>query len=290
MRLLTYKLPEGYQAKYLQLGRPIADQMRLLNQYLVGLVMIGLVVLFLVGILSWWMAGRSLIPAQRSLEEQQSFIANASHELRTPLTLIRAGTELASRSLPDGEPKQLLTEVMQDVDYMNKMVEDLLLMSRLDNKRLAITLKPTSVNTLLKDIQNQAQMIADGKIVQTKLFDEDVFVLADPDRLRQVFLILLDNAIQHTPQTGRIQFSAAINRKHVAIMISDTGTGIPSDSMPHLFKRFYKVPSHTETQNRGAGLGLSLAKSLVEMQKGQIQVNSKPGVGTQFTIFMNQVT
>ncbi len=290
VRLLTYKLPEGYQTKYLQLGRPIDDQIRLLNQYLMGLIMIGLAVLFIVGILSWWMAGRSLMPAQRSLEEQQSFIANASHELRTPLTLIRAGTELASRSLPDGEPKVLLAEVMQDVDYMNKMVEDLLLMSRLDNKRLEITLKPTSVNTLLKDIQSQAKMIAGGKIVQTKLIDEDVFVLADPDRLRQVLLIMLDNAIQHTPDSGQIQLGAAISRKQVAIMISDTGSGIPQEALPQIFKRFYKVPSHIETQNRGAGLGLSLAKSLVEMQRGQIQVNSKIGIGTQFTIFLDIVT
>ena len=288
IRLLTYRLPEGYQTKYLQLGRPIDDRVRLMNQFLMGLIVISLIVLLFVGLLSWWMAGRSLVPAQRSLEEQQAFIANASHELRTPLTLIRAGTELAARSIPEGEPKQLLSDVMHDVDYMNKMVEDLLLLSRLDNKRLTIDRKPVSVNTLLNDIQNQSQMIAGGQIVQTSLLSQDRMVLADPDRLRQVLLILLDNAIQHTPQTGNIKVGAEVMKKQIALHISDSGSGISDESIPHIFERFYKAPSHTGTQNRGAGLGLSLAKSLVEMQHGQIQVKSLPGIGTRFTIVLDQ--
>jgi signal transduction histidine kinase len=288
IRLLTYRLPDGYQVRYLQLGRPIDDQIRLLNQYLMGLTGISLIILLFVGLLSWWMAGRSLGPAQRSLEEQQAFIANASHELRAPLTLIRAGTELASRSIPEGEPKRLLSDVMRDVDYMNRMVEDLLLLSRLDNKRLTIDRKPVSVNTLLNDIQNQSQMIAGGQIVHTNQLPQDRMVLADPDRLRQVLLILLDNAIQHTPEPGSIQVGAEILRKQIAIQISDSGTGIPAESIPHIFKRFYKVPSHTATQNRGAGLGLSLAKSLVELQHGHIHVESQPGVGTRFTIVLDQ--
>jgi signal transduction histidine kinase len=288
IRLLTYNLPAGYQVRFLQLGRPIDDQTRLLNQYLMGLIGISLIVLLLVGILSWWLAGNSLIPAQRSLEEQQAFIANASHELRTPLTLIRSSTEMASRSIPEGEPKQLLNDVMKDVDYMSRMVEDLLLMSRLDNKRLTINRKPVSVNMLLADIQNQAQMIAGGGIVQAKLLPQDVKVMADPDRLRQVLLILLDNAIQYTPKDGIIRLWTEISRKQVAIIFEDTGYGISADDLPHIFERFYQVVPHNEPQNRGAGLGLSLAKSLIEMQHGHIQVQSQPGVGTRFTIFLEQ--
>jgi signal transduction histidine kinase len=288
IRLLTYNLPAGYQVRFLQLGRPIDDQTRLLNQYLMGLIGISLIVLLLVGILSWWFAGNSLIPAQRSLEEQQAFIANASHELRTPLTLIRSSTEMASRSIPEGEPKQLLNDVMKDVDYMSRMVEDLLLMSRLDNKRLTINRKSVSVNMLFADIQNQAQMISGGDIVHSKLLDQDVKVMADPDRLRQVLLILLDNAIQYTPKDGIIQLGAEISRKQVAIIFEDSGYGISADDLPHIFERFYQVAPYNETKNRGAGLGLSLAKSLIEMQHGHIQVQSQPGVGTRFTILLEQ--
>ncbi len=284
IRLLTYNLPAGYQVRFLQLGRPIDDQTRLLNQYLMGLIGISLIVLLLVGILSWWLAGNSLIPAQHSLEEQQAFIANASHELRTPLTLIRSSTEMASRSIPEGETKQLLNDVMQDVDYMSRMVEDLLLMSRLDNKRLTINRIPVSIKMLFTDIQNQAQMITGGEIVQTKQLSRDVYVMADPDRLRQVLLILLDNAIQYTPKDGIIQLGAEISRKQVAIIFEDTGYGISAEDLPHIFERFYQVAPLKEIQNRGAGLGLSLAKSLIEMQHGHIQVQSQPGVGTRFTI------
>jgi signal transduction histidine kinase len=288
IRLLTYNLPAGYPVRFLQLGRPIDDQTRLLNQYLMGLIGISLFVLLLVGVLSWWLAGNSLIPAQRSLEEQQAFIANASHELRTPLTLIRSSAEMAARSVPEGEPKKLLNDVMQDVDYMSRMVEDLLLMSRLDNKRLTINRKPVSVNMLFADIQNQTQMIAGGNIVQAKLLPQDVKVLADPDRLRQVLLILLDNAIQYTPKDGEIKLGAEISRKQVSLIFEDTGFGISPEDLPHIFERFYQVAPHNEIQKRGAGLGLSLAKSLIEMQRGQIQVHSQPGVGTRFTILLEQ--
>lgn len=288
IRLLTYRLPEGYQARFLQLGRPVDDRIRLLDQYLMGLIAISLIILLFVGLLSWWMAGRSLEPAQRSLEEQQAFIANASHELRTPLTLIRASTELASRATPYGEPKQLLDEVMHDVDYMSKMVEDLLLLSRLDNKRLTIERKPVNLNSLLLDIQNQSQMISKKHNVQTLLLSQDKMVLADPDRLRQVLLILLDNAIQHTPPDGNILIGAEFYRKQIGLYVKDSGAGIPVDALPHIFERFYKTPSHIETQNRGAGLGLSLAKSLIELMHGHIQVQSQPGVGTSFTIILDQ--
>ena len=112
--------------------------------------------------------------------------------------------------------------------------------------------------------------------------------MADPDRLRQVLLILLDNAIQYTPKDGIIQLGAEISRKQVAIIFEDTGYGISAEDLPHIFERFYQVAPHNETQNRGAGLGLSLAKSLIEMQRGHIQVQSQPGVGTRFTILLEQ--
>lgn len=280
IRLLTYRVPDGYQAEYIQLGQPIDDQVRLLNQYLINLMGISVVLLLLLGLGSWWLAGRSLVTTQRSLEQQQAFVANASHELRAPLTLIRASTELANRSIQPGETKELLKDVLHDVDYMNKLVEDLLLLSRLDHQRLQIQYTSVRVDTLLEDLSRQVKIITDpmGILLETTVIP--VTILVDQDRLQQVLWILIDNAIQHTPPQGTIHLSVREAGKQAEIMVEDSGKGIPPEDLPHIFERFYKARS-SPSVSRGAGLGLSIAQNLVTAQNGTIQINSIPEIGTQ---------
>jgi signal transduction histidine kinase len=282
-RLLTYHLPDGYQADFIQIGRPIDDQTRLLNQYLTNLLAISLILLLLLGVGSWWLAGRSLIPAQKSLEQQQAFVANASHELRTPLTLIRASTELASRSTPAGETKELMGDVLQDVDYMSKLVEDLLLLSRLDNNRLVINSKPIQVKPFLDDLASQARLLSEKKGISVEVNSGEFVCLADPDRLRQVLWILVDNALQHTQSGTGIRITGQAKDNLGMIVVNDSGEGIPADDLPHIFDRFYKA-RNSRSQARGAGLGLSIARSLVEAQNGTIQIQSQHGRGTSVTV------
>ena len=283
IRLFTYQLPDGYPADFIQIGRPIDDQMRLLNQYLFSLLAISLILLILLGAGSWWLAGRSLIPTQKSLEQQQAFVANASHELRTPLTLIRASTELASRSVQPGEAKDLLGDVLQDVDYMSKLVEDLLLLSRLDNNRLVIHAKPVPVYPFLEELAKQARLLSEKKGVTIQVDRHDLVCMADPDRLRQVLWILVDNALQHTQSGASIRITGNEKENQVVISVMDSGEGISSEDLPHIFDRFYKA-SNSRSQIRGAGLGLSIAKSLVEAQSGTIQIHSQPGAGTTVSL------
>ncbi len=286
VRYLTYLLPEGYPAGFIQLGRKIDDQVRLLNEYLMNMLVIGLILLILLGLGSWWLAGRAVIPTQRSLDQQQAFIANASHELRTPLTLIRASTELATRSTPPGEAKKLMTDVLGDVDYMAKLVEDLLLLSRLDNQKIILAMEPVQIEMLFGDIQRQFEPLVSTNQVRLTLKTLPEQIMADPDRMRQLLWILIDNAIQHTPRGGEVTLSAEKDKESVHIRVTDNGAGIPEEDIPHVFERFFKG-RNSHSKSRGAGLGLSIARSLVEAQRGTIQIESVPGRGTRVTITLD---
>jgi signal transduction histidine kinase len=285
-RLLTYKLPDGYPAEFIQVGRPVDEHTRLLKQYLADLIVISSILLVLLGIASWWLAGKTLLPTQKSLELQQAFVANASHELRTPLTLIRASTELAQRSLPDGEPKLWLNDVLNDVDYMSKLVEDLLLLSRLDHQRIKLDLAPVQVDMLLKEVARQMELLTQGKNITVALDTVPAVVTADAERLKQVLWILIDNAINHSPAGGKITLVSKLNPRQVEIQVQDSGVGIQPEDMPHIFERFYKARNSAK-KTRGAGLGLSIADSLMRAQNGKIGLASQVGIGTTASIYFN---
>ncbi len=285
-RLLTYRVPDGYQAEFIQVGRPIDEHSRLLKQYLTDLILISMFLLILLGIGSWWLAGKTLLPTQKSLELQQAFVANASHELRTPLTLIRASTELAQRSLPDGEPKGWLTDALNDVDYMSKLVEDLLLLSRLDHQRIKLDLVPVQVELLLGEIARQMSLLVKEKNIEVVVDTTPAKIDVDPERFKQVLWILIDNAIHHSPAGGKITLSSRHTANQIEISIKDSGVGIHPEDMPHIFERFYKARNSAK-KSRGAGLGLSIAENLIRAQNGKINLVSQVGVGTTVSIYFN---
>jgi signal transduction histidine kinase len=141
------------------------------------------------------------------------------------------------------------------------------------------------VNTaeLLADIVHQVEKVAEEKNIALLLDAASGSVSGDPVRLRQVLLIFLDNALRFTPSGGTIRLGANIQGKRVSLYVADNGKGIPAKDLPHIFERFYQVPGQAG-ENRGNGLGLSIAKSLVEAQHGAISISSTPGKGTAVTI------
>lgn len=286
VRLLTYRLPAGAGPVVLQLGRTLTDQDRVLGQLLAGLLGLSGLSAVLLGICSWWLAGRSLRPAQQAWEEQQSFVANASHELRAPLTLMRASAEVTLRSLPpaDAEGRALLGDVLQECDHMSLLVEDLLLLSRLDAGRLMLEQTTIPLPDLLADVRRQVGRLAGERGVQLTVEDASGTAWGDPARLRQVLLILLDNALRHTPPGGSIRLEAHPHGRQARIVVADTGSGIAPEHLPHVFERFYRADGARGDDGSGSGLGLSIARALVEAQHGQIAIESRPGVGTQVTL------
>ncbi len=287
VRLFTYRVPVENSLAVLQVGRSLTDQDRLLKQLLVGLIVLGGLSVFFVGVGSWWLAGRSLVPAQRAWDRQQVFIANASHELRTPLTLLRASAEVACRGMDEQDSRaELLGDILNETDHMSKLVDDLLLLSRLDAGRLKLDRQPVDLAELLGDLAREMGRVAAEGGVTIKIMQTRGCALADPTRLRQVLLILLDNALRHTPESGLIRLEGHDNGRLVQLQVSDTGTGIPTQHLPHIFERFYRGEEDRSQSNHGSGLGLAIAKGLVEAMQGSITLISQPGQGTRVTIHL----
>lgn len=285
VRLLTYRVPEASGYSYIQLGKPINDQTRVLNQFVSGLLLIGAISVLLLGLGSWLLAGRYLRNTQYAWDMQQAFVANASHELRTPLTLMRASAEVAQRhSQEDQKQVALLDDIVQEVDHMSQLVDDLLLLSRLDAHQLKFEKQVIDLPALAADIQRQFEPVAVKRNIQIVNQVSPGSVLADRTRLRQVLIVLIDNALRHTPAGGRIRIESASEGRNTRISITDNGEGISPNDLSHVFERFYQVNTTRNVDHQGAGLGLPIARSLVEAQDGTIRIESQVGMGTRVSI------
>jgi signal transduction histidine kinase len=284
LRLLTYRTSSPTGPALLQAGRLLDDQDLLLKSFMTGILILSGFSIILLGLGSWWLSGRSLGPAERAWDQQQAFISNASHELRTPLTLIQATTEVALRRQTNPEQKGYLKNILEEIHYMNHMVDDLLLLARRDARRLKLNREIVSLSRLFIEIQHQVENLAAEQGVSLRLGESAGAVWADTARLRQVLLILLDNAIRYASPDGSISLEAARHGRTDKIVISDNGAGIPAEHLPHVFERFYQAPRSGEDDARSNGLGLSIAKALVEAMSGQISIESQPGEGTRVII------
>lgn len=289
VRLLSFRTEEGSEPAVLQLGRLLIDQDRALSQLAMGIATVGVFILILVGGGSWWLAGRTLVPAQQAWDQQQAFVANASHELRTPLTLMRASTEVALRGNVGKKERGLLKDVLQETDYMSRLVDDLLLLSRLDAGRLTLEQGRLPVRKLLTDINRQVGKMSEGKRISVQVKNAVGNIQGDTARLRQVLLILLDNAIKHTPPDTPVSVTSQRVGKNIELVVEDKGQGIPAAHMPHLFQRFYQVAGRSGQATHSYGLGLSIAKRLIELHGGTIRVESQLGSGTRFTVALPEV-
>ncbi len=285
VRILTY--PTGLTVPaFIQTGRLLSDQDRLLDQYLLSLAIFGSAATGVLALVSWWLAGRSLGPMQKAWDQQQNFVANASHELRTPLTLIRAIADSSLRNHPGTEQSKKYSDILNECDYMDQLVDDLLLLSRLDARRLKLAPEAVSISALFNEIVRQVGNLASAGGVTISQNAPAVHVNADRTRLRQVLLILLDNALRFTPKGGSIHLTAKQARNEIQIEVADSGQGIAPEHLPHVFDRFYQAGPPVNESNRSNGLGLSIAKSLIEAQGGSIHISSEAGRGTRVLVLL----
>jgi heavy metal sensor kinase len=216
---------------------------------------------------------------------QQRFLADVSHELRTPLTVIKGNVDLMRRMNTIDE--ESLTSIDHEANRLTRMVGDLLLLAKAESGKLPLTFAPVEVDTLLLEVFQEMRVLAHGK-VQIKVTDIDQIALyGDRDRLKQVLINLIANAVQYTPQGGEIFLSLARVGEQVRLIVRDTGPGIPAEDLPHIFERFYRAEkSRTRSKVSGFGLGLSIAYWIVERHGGHIEVQSQEGKGTTFCIWI----
>lgn len=216
---------------------------------------------------------------------QQRLLADVSHELRTPLTVIKGNVDLMRRMKSLDE--ESLTSIDQEAGRLTRLVGGLLLLAQAESGKLALNMKRVELDLLVTEVFQEMSILA-GNRVHLRLNEIDqAYVNGDRDRLKQVFINLVANAIQYTPQGGEVFLSLEKVGGQARIIIRDTGPGIPAEDLPHIFERFYRAEkSRTRRESTGFGLGLSIANWIVERHGGRIEVNSQEGKGTTFAIWL----
>jgi two-component system OmpR family sensor kinase len=226
----------------------------------------------------------------RLFQAQQRLGADVSHELRTPLTTIRGNVDLLRRGAADDpvERAAALDAIEGEVDRMSRLVADLLLLAQAE-AGMKLEKQPVELDTLILQVYRQAQLMSatrfpgDERVAIHLGHEDQALVEGDPDRLKQLLLNLIDNALKYTPPGGHITLSLYRDQDWVRISVQDTGIGIPPDVLPHIFDRFYRAQREGR---KGVGLGLSIARWIAEAHGGHLDVESEVGQGSTFTLWL----
>ena len=226
---------------------------------------------------------------ERSFAALRRFTADASHELKTPLTVVRAGVERAI-TRPDLPQETLapLEETLQEVNRMTELLEALLTLARADEGRADLHREPVDLREIIEEAGETGELLAEhaGVGIEIKMPPEPVVVPVDRSRVRQLALNLIENAVKYTPRGGQVVVELGASDGRVVFSVADTGIGIAPGDLPHVFDRFWRADSaRTRTGERpGTGLGLAICKWIAEAHGGTIDVQSRPGRGTTFTV------
>ncbi|MBQ7605288.1 MAG: PAS domain S-box protein [Firmicutes bacterium] len=230
------------------------------------------------------------ITERQKLENMQmDFVANVSHELKTPLTTIKSYTETMLDGMVDDPAmqKQFLGIIDTEADRMNRLVKELLQLSRMENQQEQWSMKELNIIPLLQNAVTKVELTAAAKKQQLNILfksDERLPVVVDRDKIEQVVLNILSNSIKYTQEGGRIDVDALRREKTVYIIVSDNGIGIPEEELGRVFERFFRVDKARSRAMGGTGLGLSISKQIVDEHGGNIEIESKEGRGTKVTI------
>jgi heavy metal sensor kinase len=214
------------------------------------------------------------------------FTADASHELRTPLAVIRTTAEVALRAPQESEHRAALEQVIAEVERTSHLVENLLLIAKADSGAAQLQKRPVDLVETVSEACSQARVLARVKGIEfdARLPERSIWVTGDSHALRRVFLILLDNAVKYTPAGGSFEVSLIEQDGTVVGEVSDTGIGIASEDLPHIFDRFYRVDRARSRSQGGTGLGLAIGRWIVEAHGGAICVDSELDFGSSFRI------
>ena len=217
---------------------------------------------------------------------RQDFVANVSHELRTPLTTIKGYAEtLLDGALKEDQAFQFVQVIKRHTDRLTKIVEDLLMLSRIETKEFQLKMEPVSVRDFIDDIIDFMREPAERKKISLSRNEipSSLAVLADRSHLEQILINLLDNAIKYTPEGGRVTVSAVEkDSEDIQFSVEDNGIGIPKEDLSRIFERFYRVDKGRSKELGGTGLGLSIVKHLVQTHGGSVWVESQMGKGSTF--------
>ena len=227
---------------------------------------------------------------RRSEQSRREFVANVSHELRTPLTNIKSYAETivsAGDELPPELRNQFVGVIIGEADRMTRIVQDLLTLSKIDYGKMEMNISRFPFSRPVRSVYEAAKLNAEqthGHTLTLDCPDDLPEVDGDRERIEQVLMNIVSNAIKYTPDGGKIQIAAGVSGKNVFVRVSDNGIGIPEKDLPRLFERFYRVDKARSRESGGTGLGLSIAREILKEHKGDIRIESVYGEGTDVTI------
>lgn len=263
------------------------------QRVLFSLIILNGIIFFVSGGGGYFLAGITLRPIQRMVSEQHRFVTDASHELRTPLTATRTAVEVALRdkSLTLTNAKKTLESNLEDIASIQLLSDDLLRLSQFENTQTSIVSGKVAIQDVIVSAVKKVGVLAKAKEITINQKITKQFVKGDTQSLEELFVIFLDNAIKYSSKESSILITTKRTDGHLLIAIEDTGIGIEKADIGHIFDRFYRAEkSRTKNNAEGYGLGLSIAKKIIEEHKGKVKVESEIGKGTTFTILLPAIS
>ncbi|MEH7109096.1 sensor histidine kinase [Bacillus sp. JJ1764] len=296
LRLLIASQPIVVKGQYigqLYIGKDISFTYQLFQWVLTILIIMGIVFFGVAVYMSVVMSKRAMVPISKAFTRQREFVGDASHELRTPLSVLLSSIDAMEMTMDLDEKEfvgRLLFNMRQEVKRMTNLVGDLLTLARSDSNTLEVRNEMFDFHPYAEKAVESVKPLAEEKEILLRLESSGSLpAVGDPERLSQLLYILLDNAIKYTPNHGEVLLTLEKAGTDLCFAVKDTGIGIRKEDIPLIFERFYRVDKSRSRQMGGHGLGLSIAKWIVDTHKGSIRVSCEQGKGTTFLVRIPRV-
>lgn len=277
-------IPLSLQRQFLQNRDEVSVEAK--AHMFTNLVLANLGIFVLAGGLSYILAKRSLEPIEEAHRSLEQFTADASHELRTPIAAMKSEIEvtLMQPKISDKDSRELLISNLEEIDSLTKLTSDLLSLARLEE--LQLDLSSQQLKPIISSVIKKLSSVAENRnmSIQASYTEKHIKARADKSALSEALIILIDNAIKYGDKDSTVSVTVVRVRDQVSISVTNQGAGIKPDAIAHVFDRFYRVDGSRSNSTAGHGLGLAIAKQLIERQRGRISITSEPGATTVVTI------
>ena len=260
-------------------------QQKVLERLILTFVVVSLLMIAIIYFISRFLTERSIQPIKEAFMKQKQFISDASHELKTPLAVIQTNVDVLL-SNDSSEHSKWLTYIKLEVERMRHLTNNLLYLTQMENSEENQQFKRTfNLSERLEHLLLGFEVLAYEKHIDfSSEISPDVYLYGNSEQIVQVFMILFDNAIKFTPEKGSIQLVCKVSTHQIKLTLHNSGEGIPEADLPFIFDRFYRVDKSRSRSDNSYGLGLSIAKTIIEQHNGKITCESSVNTGTTFTI------
>lgn len=280
---------DGENRGMVYVGKDVASVYNGLRKATLILGLLSLLAFIVANFAGHIMAGKAIVPLKEAYERQRQFAADASHELRTPLSVVMASVDVLGndRSIISPFLQQVIEDMRDEVKKMTKLVGDLLMVARSENQTFKLMTEKFDLIEAAYEVVRKMQPLADEKHIKLLFVKQEaVAIRADVQRIKQLLIILIDNALKYTPSHGvvTVKVDGDFEKNKIRIMVRDTGIGISLKDQHKVFDRFYRVDRARSRDSGGNGLGLAIARDIVNLHNGELYIESKIGEGAAFIV------